>query len=73
MLGCQWFRGQQQMQFLAALQSRGARIRTLGSTVVQLVDVVMGRLDANVQQQIEPPEMTATTARTRKPGMVPVP
>ena len=33
------------------LQSQGARIRTLGSTVTQLADVVMGRLDGNVQQQ----------------------
>ena len=39
------------MQFLSALQSEGARIRTLGSTVVQLCDCAMGRLDGNVQQQ----------------------
>lgn len=51
MVGCQWFRGQADMSFLPALQSEGARIRTLGSTVVQLADCVMGRLDANVQQQ----------------------
>ncbi|MCB9878551.1 MAG: inositol monophosphatase family protein [Planctomycetes bacterium] len=51
MVGCQWFRGQQQLAFLAALQSTGARIRTLGSTVVQMIDVVSGRLDANVQEQ----------------------
>ena len=50
-VGCQWFRGQDDMSFLARLQSEGARIRTLGSTVVQLADCVMGRLDANVQQQ----------------------
>ena len=50
-VGCQWFRGQQDMSFLPAIQSAGARIRTLGSTVVQLVDCVAGRLDANVQQQ----------------------
>jgi len=50
-VGCQWFRGQADMSFLPALQSEGARIRTLGSTVVQLADCVMGRLDANVQQQ----------------------
>lgn len=50
-VGCQWFRGTSDMDFLPALQSEGARIRTLGSTVVQLADVVMGRLDANVQQQ----------------------
>lgn len=51
MVGCQWFRGCADMTFLARLQSRGARIRTLGSSVTQLADVVMGRLDANVQQQ----------------------
>ena len=39
------------MGFVAALQSRGARVRTLGSTVVQLCDCAAGRLDANVQQQ----------------------
>lgn len=50
-IGCQWFRGQDDMGFLARLQSKGARIRTLGSTVVQLADVVRGRLDGNVQQQ----------------------
>ena len=51
MIGCQWFRGQADMSFLAALQGQGARIRTLGSTVVQLCDAAAGRLDANVQQQ----------------------
>ena len=49
--GCQWHRGQQQLQFLAALQRDGARIRTFGCTVAQLIDVACGRLDANVQQQ----------------------
>ncbi len=50
-IGCQWFRGQGDMGFLPRLQSSGARIRTLGSTVVQLADAAMGRLDGNVQQQ----------------------
>ncbi|MCA8975234.1 MAG: inositol monophosphatase [Planctomycetes bacterium] len=50
-VGCQWHRGQQQLAFLARLQSRGNRIRTLGSTVTQLADVATGRLDANVQEQ----------------------
>lgn len=50
-LGCQWHRGQQDLDFLARLQRDGARIRTLGSTVVQLADVACGRLDANAQQQ----------------------
>jgi myo-inositol-1(or 4)-monophosphatase len=51
MLGCQWFRGQQELGFLQRLQRRGARIRTFGSTVTQLVDVARGRLHANVQEQ----------------------
>lgn len=50
-VGCQWHRGQQQLAFLARLQRRGNRIRTFGCTVTQLMDVAMGRLDANVQQQ----------------------
>ena len=50
-IGCQWHRGQQRLGFLARLQSRGNRVRTLGSTVTQLADVAMGRLDANVQEQ----------------------
>jgi len=50
-LGCQWFRGQRDLGFLERLQQRGGRIRTLGCTVTQLVDVAMGRLDANVQEQ----------------------
>ncbi len=51
MIGCQWFRGQQRLRFLAHLQARGGRIRTFGSTVTQLADVATGRLDANVQEQ----------------------
>jgi myo-inositol-1(or 4)-monophosphatase len=51
MLGCQWYRGQQHLGFLARLQRRGSRIRTLGSTVTQLADVACGRLDGNVQEQ----------------------
>ncbi len=50
-VGCQWFRGQQDLRFLERLQSRGARIRTLGSSVTQLADVAAGRLDGNVQEQ----------------------
>ena len=50
-VGCQWHRGQQEMDFLPRLQARGNRLRTFGSTVTQLADVAMGRLDANVQQQ----------------------
>jgi myo-inositol-1(or 4)-monophosphatase len=50
-LGCQWFRGQQDLEFLQRLQGDGARIRTLGSTVTQLADVATGRLDGNVQEQ----------------------
>jgi myo-inositol-1(or 4)-monophosphatase len=50
-VGCQWYRGQQDLRFLARLQRRGNRIRTLGSTVTQLADVAFGRLDGNVQEQ----------------------
>lgn len=50
-LGCQWYRGQQDLAFVARLQRRGARIRTLGSTVTQLADVAVGRLDGNIQEQ----------------------
>lgn len=51
MIGCQWFRGQQRLAFVARLQRGGSRIRTFGSTVTQLLDVAQGRLDANVQEQ----------------------
>lgn len=50
-VGCQWHRGQQQFHFLARLQAKGSRVRTFGSTVTQLADVAMGRLDGNVQEQ----------------------
>jgi myo-inositol-1(or 4)-monophosphatase len=50
-VGCQWHRGQQDLEFLARLQRDGARIRTFGCTMVQIADVACGRLDANVQQQ----------------------
>ena len=50
-VGCQWHRGQQQLEFLARLQSCGGRTRTFGSSVTQLVDVAVGRLDGNVQEQ----------------------
>lgn len=50
-VGCQWHRGQQEMAFLPRLQAKGNRLRTFGSTVTQLADVAMGRLDANVQEQ----------------------
>jgi myo-inositol-1(or 4)-monophosphatase len=49
--GAQWHRGQEDLGFVAALQRDGARVRTFGCTVVQLVDVACGRLDANVQEQ----------------------
>lgn len=51
MIGCQWFRGQGDLGFVADLQRGGSRIRTFGSTVTQLLDVAQGRLDANVQEQ----------------------
>ncbi len=58
-IGCQWHRGQQDLGFLAAIQREGGRIRTLGSTVVQCCDLVMGRLDGNVQQQGRPWDLVA--------------
>lgn len=51
MLGCQWLRDSRRREFVPRLQRSGARIRTFGSTVTQLADVAMGRLDGNVQQQ----------------------
>lgn len=51
MIGCQWFRGATDLGFVHLLQRGGARIRTFGSTVTQLLDVATGRLDANCQQQ----------------------
>lgn len=50
-VGAQWHRGQQDLEFLERLQRTGARIRTFGCTVTQLADVAAGRLDGNVQQQ----------------------
>jgi myo-inositol-1(or 4)-monophosphatase len=50
-IGAQWLRGPHELRFLASLTATGARVRTLGSTVVQLCDVAAGRLDANVQEQ----------------------
>lgn len=69
MVGCQWFRGCEDMAFLAQLQSRGARIRTLGSSVTQLADVVMGRLDANVQQQGRIWDIAAAGLVAREAGL----
>lgn len=50
-VGSQWFRGQQNLEFLARLQSKGNRLRCFGSTVTQMLDVAAGRLDGNVQEQ----------------------
>lgn len=51
MIGCQWFRGSDDLAFVARLQRGGSRVRTFGSTVTQLLDVASGRLHANCQQQ----------------------
>ncbi len=50
-LGVQWFRGAWEPGLLEPLTTSGARVRVLGSTVVQLCDVAVGRLHANVQSQ----------------------
>lgn len=50
-VGVQWFRGEFDAAFLRPLLLCGARIRVLGSTVVQLCDVAAGRLHANAQLQ----------------------
>lgn len=51
LLGCQWRPGDVDLQLLVRLQRRGARLRSYGCTVGQVLDVAMGRLDANVQPQ----------------------
>lgn len=48
--GCQWRLGTRRIGFLARLQQSGARVRLLGSTVIQLLAVAAGRLDGNVQE-----------------------
>lgn len=50
-VGVQWLRGPNQLRFLPALLNTGTRVRNLGCTVVQLCDVAMGRLQANLQEQ----------------------
>ena len=50
-IGCQWHQASRSLDFVAALVATGARLRNFGCTVVHLCDLVMGRLDANVQQQ----------------------
>lgn len=50
-LGVQWIRGAVEVPFLGRLLATGARIRVLGSTVVQYCEVARGSLDANVQEQ----------------------
>jgi myo-inositol-1(or 4)-monophosphatase len=50
-LGVQWQRGPRPLWYLPRLLETGARIRNLGCSVVQICDVVMGRLDANLQEQ----------------------
>ena len=50
-LGVQWIRGEREVPFLDRLLATGARIRVLGSTVVQFCEVARGSLDGNVQQQ----------------------
>lgn len=60
-VGCQWRIGQRDLAFLSALQQRGARIRTYGSTIVQMLDVACGRLDANIQELGRPWDLAAAS------------
>lgn len=50
-VGVQWIRGARRVPFLPKVLATGARIRVLGSTVVQFCEVARGSLDANVQEQ----------------------
>ncbi len=51
-IGAQWHRGRRRgLEFVARVADTGARIRVIGSTVVELCDVATGRLHANVQEQ----------------------
>lgn len=49
-VGCQWLAGDAG-PLLDSVQSEGARVRNCGSTVLQILDVACGRLDANIQAQ----------------------
>lgn len=49
-VGCQWPAGHAGF-VLDAIQAEGARVRNFGSTVLQILDVACGRLDANIQAQ----------------------
>lgn len=60
-IGCQWQPGKANLELLASLQKNGARVRTYGSTIVQMLDVACGRLDANVQQQGRPWDLAAAS------------
>lgn len=50
-LSLNWFRGAEQIRFVQRLVDTGARVRVHGCTVVQMVDVVRGRMAANIQEQ----------------------
>ena len=50
-IGVQWFRGEFDPTWMAPVLECGARVRVLGSTVVQLCDTAAGRLHANLQPQ----------------------
>jgi myo-inositol-1(or 4)-monophosphatase len=58
-VGVQWKRGGRNLSFLAPVLRTGARVRILGSTVVQVCDVLTGRLDANLQEQGRPWDIAA--------------
>ncbi len=60
-VGCQWRIGKPNLGMLSALQREGARVRSYGSTIVQMLDVASGRLDANVQEQGRPWDLAAAS------------
>lgn len=68
LLGVQWFRGAFEPEWLGPLFGSGARIRVLGSTVVQICDVAAGRLHGNVQSQGMPWDIAAVGLLAEEAG-----
>ena len=68
MLGVQWFRGSFEPRWLRPVFESGARVRVLGSTVVQICDVASGRLHANLQSQGMPWDIAAVGLLAEEAG-----